>query len=100
MEALCGVSTWEEHTEERKWEVLERRGHSEAIFALAVPTWHRTIHRTVFYRLNGKVWSPKYQRGLTEPKKRVFLKCGLSPKFARFMIGTQRPAVLWIFICT
>ena len=22
MEALCGVSTWEEHTEERKWEVL------------------------------------------------------------------------------
>jgi len=31
MEALCGVSTWEEHTEERKWEVLGRRGHSEAI---------------------------------------------------------------------
>jgi len=55
MEALCGVSTWEEHTEERKWEVLGRRGHSEAIFALAVPAWHRTVHRTVFYRNYGKV---------------------------------------------
>jgi len=47
MEALCGVSTWEEHTGEQKWEVLGRRGHSEAIFALAVPAWHRTVHRTV-----------------------------------------------------
>jgi len=31
MEALCGVSTWEEHTGERKWEVLGWRGLSEAI---------------------------------------------------------------------
>ena len=29
-EALCGICTWEEHTRERKWEVLGRRGHSEA----------------------------------------------------------------------
>jgi hypothetical protein len=35
-----------------KWEVLGRRGHSEAIFALAVPTWHRTVHCTVIYRLD------------------------------------------------
>ena len=53
MEALCGVSTWEEHTGELKWEVLGRRGHSEAIFALAVPAWHRTVHRTVSYRIYG-----------------------------------------------
>jgi len=25
----------------------------EAIFALAVPAWHRTIQRTVFYRIYG-----------------------------------------------
>ena len=62
MEALCGVSTWEEHTGERKWEVLGRRGHSEAIFALAVPAWHRTVHRTVTYRLDGKLRSPKYAK--------------------------------------
>jgi hypothetical protein len=49
MEALCGVSTREEHTEERKWEVLGRRGHSEAILALAVPAWHRTVPYTVPY---------------------------------------------------
>ena len=53
MEALCGVSTWEEHAEQRKWEVLGRRGHSEAILALAVPAWHRTVHRTVSYRIYG-----------------------------------------------
>ena len=58
MEALCGVSTWEEHTGERKWEVLGRKGHSDAIFALAVPAWHRTV----IYRLDGKLRSPKYAR--------------------------------------
>ena len=31
-----------------RWEVLGRRGLSEAIFALAVPAWHRTAHRTVY----------------------------------------------------
>jgi len=60
MEALCGVSTWEEHAEQRKWEVLGRRGHSEAIFALAVPAWHCTVHRTVFYRNYGKVRCDNY----------------------------------------
>jgi hypothetical protein len=60
MEALCGVSTWEEHTGEQKWEVLGWRGLSEAIFALAVPAWHRTIHRTVFYRNYGKVRCDNY----------------------------------------
>jgi len=43
-----------------KWEILGRRGRSEAIFALAVPTWHRTVLRTVIYCLDGKVWSAKY----------------------------------------
>ena len=43
-----------------KWEVLGRRGLSETIFTLAMPAWHRTIHRTVLYRLDGKVRSPKY----------------------------------------
>jgi len=60
MEALCGVSTWEEHTEERKWEGLGRRGYSEAIFALEVPAWHRTVHRTVFYRNYGRVRCDNY----------------------------------------
>ena len=50
LEAFCGVSTREEHTGERKWEVSGQRGHSEAIFALAVPAWHRTVYRTVDYR--------------------------------------------------
>jgi len=59
-EALCGVSTWEEHTGERKWEVLGRRGHSEAFFALAVPACHRTVHRTVFCRDYGKVRCDNY----------------------------------------
>ena len=62
MEASCGVSTWEEHTGERKWEVLGRRGHSKAIFALAVQAWHRTVHRIVNYRLDGRLRSPKYTR--------------------------------------
>jgi hypothetical protein len=31
------------HTGERKWEVLGQKGHSDAIFALAVPAWHRTV---------------------------------------------------------
>jgi hypothetical protein len=44
MEALCGVRTWEEHTGERKWEVLGWRGLLEAIFAPAVPAWHRTVN--------------------------------------------------------
>jgi len=60
MEALCGVSTWEEHTGERKWEVLGQRARSEAIFALAVPAWYRIVHRSVFYCLDGKIRSLKF----------------------------------------
>jgi len=30
-----------------KWEVLGRRGHSEAKIALAVSAWQCTVHRTV-----------------------------------------------------
>ena len=41
---------------------LGRRGHCEAIFALAGPAWHRTVHRTVTYRLDGKLRSPKYAK--------------------------------------
>ena len=37
------------------WEVLGQKSHSEAIFALAVPAWHRTVHRTVLHRLDGKI---------------------------------------------
>ena len=73
MEALCGVSTWEEHTGERKWEVLGRRGHSEAIVALAVPAWHRTVHRTEIYRLDGKLRSPKYAKTPYLKKRRSVL---------------------------
>jgi hypothetical protein len=39
----------------RKWEVLGWRGLSEAIFALAVQAWHRTVHRTVNYHNYGKI---------------------------------------------
>ena len=39
MRGACGM--W-------KWEVLGRKGHSEAKFALAVPARHRSVHRTVF----------------------------------------------------
>ena len=39
----CVASTHgRSHTGERKWDV---RGLPEAIFALAVPAWHRTVHR-------------------------------------------------------
>jgi hypothetical protein len=34
-----------------KWEVLGWRGLSKAIFAQAVPAWHRTVHRTENYRI-------------------------------------------------
>ena len=30
---------------------------SEAKIALAVPAWHLSVHRTVFYRLDGKIQS-------------------------------------------
>ena len=56
MEALCGVSTWEEYAGGGNGRCLGRRGHSEAIFALAMPAWHRTV----IYRLDGKLRSPKY----------------------------------------
>ena len=38
-----------------KWEVLGRRGLSEAEITLAVPAWHRTVHRNVLHRLDGKI---------------------------------------------
>jgi hypothetical protein len=52
---MCGISTWEEHTGEQKWEVLGWRGLSKVVFALAVPEWHRTVHLTIFYRNNEGV---------------------------------------------
>ena len=70
---LFRSSTWEEHTWEQKWEVLGRKGLSEAIFALAVPAWHCTVHRTVIYRLNGKLWSPKYAKTPYFKKRRSVL---------------------------
>jgi hypothetical protein len=42
--------------------VVGRRGHSEAIFALAVPAWHRTVHRTVIYRVDSKLRSRKHAK--------------------------------------
>jgi hypothetical protein len=57
--AICGVSTWEEHTGEQNWKVLGWRGFSDVIFALAVPAWHRTIHRTVNCCNFGKLRSSK-----------------------------------------
>jgi hypothetical protein len=35
--------------------VLGRRGLSEAEITLAVPAWHRTVHRNVLHRLDGKI---------------------------------------------
>jgi hypothetical protein len=40
-----------------KWEVLGWRGLSEAIFALAVPAWHCTVHHTVNNCNYGKLRS-------------------------------------------
>jgi len=55
MEALCVV--WQQHMGgtlgSENGRCLGRRGLSEAIFALAVPAWHRTVYRTVFYRNYG-----------------------------------------------
>ena len=36
-------------------------GLSNAIIALAVPAWHRIVHRTVFNRLDGKIWLTKFE---------------------------------------
>jgi len=44
---------------------LGLRALSEAIFALAVPAWHSTVHRTVNYRNYGKLQSSKIIRGGT-----------------------------------
>jgi hypothetical protein len=49
---------------------LGRRGHSEAKIALAVPAWHRTVHRTVLYRLDGKIRSLKFGNTPSFTKRR------------------------------
>jgi len=56
-----------------KWEVFGWRGLSEAIIALAVPAWHRTVHRTVAYRLDGNIRSPKFENTLFFTKRRTVL---------------------------
>ena len=67
-----GSIVWRQHMRGAcrrwKWEVLGRRGHSEAVFALAVPAWHHTVHRTVFYRLDDKLRSPKFENTPTLQK--------------------------------
>jgi hypothetical protein len=55
-EALFGVGMGGAH-QGAKWEVLQWRGLSEAIFAPAVPAWHRTIHGSVNCRNYGKLRS-------------------------------------------
>jgi hypothetical protein len=44
---MCGISTWDDLTVEQNWEVLGWRGLSEVMFALEVPAWHCSVHRTV-----------------------------------------------------
>ena len=54
---------WRQHARGACWrlkrEVLGKRGLSEAIFALAVPAWHRIVHRTANFRNYGKLRSSK-----------------------------------------
>ena len=61
LRVVQGSIVWRQHMRGAcgrwKWKVLGRRGHSEAIFALAVPAWYRTVHRTVNYRNYGKLRS-------------------------------------------
>jgi hypothetical protein len=61
LRVVQGIIVWRQHVRGAcsrwKWEVLGWRGLSEAIFALAVPAWHRTVHRTVHYRNYGKLRS-------------------------------------------
>jgi len=59
LRVVQGSIVWRQHMrgecQRWKWEVLGRRGHSEAKIALAVPAWHHNAHRTVFYRLDGNI---------------------------------------------
>ena len=54
LRVVQGSIAWRQHVRGAcwrwKWVVLGWRGLSEAIFALAVPAWHRTVYRTVDYR--------------------------------------------------
>ena len=57
LRVVQGSIVWHQHVRgacsRLKWEVLGWRGLSEAIFALAVPAWHRTVN----YRNYGKLRS-------------------------------------------
>ena len=62
LRVIQGSIVWRQHMRgacgRRKWEVLGRRNHYKAKIALAVPAWHCTVHRTLFYRPVGKIrWS-------------------------------------------
>ena len=63
LRVVHGSIVWRQHMggahRGAKWEVLGWRGLSEAIFAPAVPPWHRTAHRTVNCRNYGKLRSSK-----------------------------------------
>jgi hypothetical protein len=55
----CETSARERSMLEVEMGVLGWRGLSEAIFALAVPAWHRSVPRTVNYHNYGKLRSSK-----------------------------------------
>jgi hypothetical protein len=63
LRVVQGSIVWRQHIRGACWrwkcEVLGRRGLSEAIFALAVPAWHRIVHRTANFRNYGKLRSSK-----------------------------------------
>ena len=57
LRVVQGSIVWRQHMggahRGAKCEVLGWRGLSEVVFALTVPAWHRTLHRTVNYRNYG-----------------------------------------------
>ena len=77
LRVVQGSIVWRQHVRGAcsrwKWEVLGCRGLSETSFALAVPAWHHTVHRTVDYRNYGKLRSSQIdiQNYGTYSKKRT-----------------------------
>jgi hypothetical protein len=71
LRVVHGSIVWRQHMRGAcgrwKWEVLGRRGHSEAKIALAVPAWHRAIHRTVFYRWSKFENTPSFSKRRSVP---------------------------------
>ena len=70
LRVVQGSIMWHQHMRGAcgrwKWEVLGRRGHSEAKIALAVPAWHRTE----FHCLDDKIRSHEFGNTPSFTKRR------------------------------